>query len=263
MNPEKWALIVRGMVWAEAGRERGEPAGGPVAGDAAQHFRVGEALAAMGDVRGALLEYDEALRLDGGHSAARGARGGLRATLGNLSGALGDFDEMVRREPENARAYFLRGGCHLMAKRFSQAGEDLEMAARLDASLSPAIYGLIADGLGLSFPEEGGRMKKAGEYEICLTGYESILPELAGIIAADYDPGAFDEAGEAFRAWGQLKQEWTLRGKRGYLVVLLEKYEGYFVAWFWAEAPHFEKGKALLWQGYLACGGDPNAQEKP
>jgi tetratricopeptide (TPR) repeat protein len=154
------ALNLKGYCLASAGRpaealpffqsaRRQLPVYAPI------RYNLGQALAATGDLRGALSEYEEALRLDGGHIAAHGARGVLRAELGDLAGALGDFDELVRREPENARAYLLRGGCHLTAKRFPQAKADLETAGRLDPSLWSAIDGLVAGVLALDPQDEG------------------------------------------------------------------------------------------------------------
>ncbi|MDE2489883.1 MAG: tetratricopeptide repeat protein [Elusimicrobia bacterium] len=107
-------------------------------------YNLGKALEETGDAAGALAEYDEVLRLDGGHAGARRSRAALRALSGDESGAAADFDELLRREPEDARGFFLRGAWRLSAGRFRESLPDLERALALDPELRPEIEALVA-----------------------------------------------------------------------------------------------------------------------
>ena len=100
-------------------------------------------------------------------------------------------------------------------------------------------------------------------YEICVAEFECLLPDIARIIGADYIPGSFERADGAFHNGGEDTSEWQLRGKFGYLMIKLEKHEGYYFSRFDAIEPQFQTGKELLWKAYLAQGGNPGAQAKP
>ena len=107
-------------------------------------------------------------------------------------------------------------------------------------------------------------MNKSNKYETCLPDTESILPELAKIIGAEYQPSTFSKAEDLFCDSGKDTEEWNLCGKSGVrFSVLFEKYEGYFFVSVYGSGDIFNKAKVFLYKKYLAQGGNPEAQEKP
>lgn len=54
-------------------------------------------------------------------------------------------------------------------------------------------------------------------YEICLADYEPILSQLACVIQATYEAGAFSKAEEEFHGQSLRSKEWRLSGVRGTL----------------------------------------------
>lgn len=107
-------------------------------------------------------------------------------------------------------------------------------------------------------------MSKISKYETCLPDIEAILPELAKIIGAEYQPGTFSEAEDNFQDSGKDSEEWNLFGKSGVrFSVLFEKYESYFFVFVYGSGDTFNKAKVFLYEKYLDQGGNPQAQEKP
>jgi tetratricopeptide (TPR) repeat protein len=96
----------------------------------AYHNR-GQALELNGEVRGALADYDAAVRLDPRDLNAVYNRAGARKALGDLDGALADYDRVLRRDRLHVRAYNNRG--NLRAQRGDLAGAlaDFDQAIRL------------------------------------------------------------------------------------------------------------------------------------
>jgi hypothetical protein len=107
------------------------------------------------------------------------------------------------------------------------------------------------------------RFRPVVTYDISLADYECLLPELAQIISANYEPGSFDSIEEQFHRTGDDTLEWSLIGEFGQLVVYLEKYEGYYSSSFKAPEQQFQMGKNLLWEAYIKQGGSPTARKKP
>lgn len=82
------------------------------------------------------------------------------------------------------------------------------------------------------------------------------------MIGATYECGAYGKAEERFIESGLETANWTLAGDKGSLVVLFEKYEGYYFAKFSADKAIFLAGCKLLKREYLLQGGDPNKHSK-
>ena len=107
-------------------------------------------------------------------------------------------------------------------------------------------------------------MNETSKYMICLPDTEAILPELAKIIGAQYQPGTFSEAEDNFHDSGKDSVEWNLEGKSGVrFSVLIEKHEGYYFSSVYGSGDTFNKAKVYLYEKYLSQGGNPQAQEKP
>ncbi len=102
-------------------------------------------------------------------------------------------------------------------------------------------------------------------YAICLPEhrYEYVLPQLAGQLQAPYVAGTFDAARDAFVTSRHGSEEWLLVGRRGKLIVKLEEHEDYLFCELFARGPELLVMKQLLWNEYLAAGGNPEAQDPP
>ena len=72
---------------------------------------AGRGLAAFekGDYAQALVDFDEAIRLDPNHSEARRWRGDALLNQGEFDKALSAYEDAIRLDPKNAMAYFTRG----------------------------------------------------------------------------------------------------------------------------------------------------------
>ncbi len=114
------------------------------------HVNRGLALQALADHRGALAEYEAALRLRPELPEALNNRGNARAELGDGEGALEDYDAAVRARPDYPEARVNRGLTRFQRGDFAGAVEDLDAALRLDPDHAFARYnrGLARQKLG-------------------------------------------------------------------------------------------------------------------
>ncbi|MCI0341201.1 MAG: tetratricopeptide repeat protein, partial [Planctomycetales bacterium] len=93
---------------------------------------------ARGDRRGAIADFGESLRLDPAPPAAWNNRGNARAAVGELAGAMEDFGEVLRRDPAHARAWNNRGLARILTGDRAGAIADLDQAIRLDPAYANA-----------------------------------------------------------------------------------------------------------------------------
>jgi tetratricopeptide (TPR) repeat protein/S1-C subfamily serine protease len=69
----------------------------------------GNAKSDLGDNKGALADYDTAIRINPQYAKSYSNRGGLKAELGDNKGAITDFDTAIRLDPQFAEPYSNRG----------------------------------------------------------------------------------------------------------------------------------------------------------
>ncbi|GAB2889292.1 hypothetical protein ACCI51_19015 [Microbulbifer echini] len=101
-------------------------------------------------------------------------------------------------------------------------------------------------------------------YTICLPDWENVLPRLCSIIEAPYQTGDFESFEAEFVASEKNESIWLVTGRSGCkLSIRLEKYEGYQFGTLSGAGHKFFSGSFLLWESYLAQGGNPDAQEQP
>ena len=102
------------------------------------------------DYKGAIRDFDEAIRLKPDDAAAYNSRGSAKSNLGDKQGAIKDFDEAIRLKPDYADAYWFRGAAKLNLGDKQGAVKDFDEAIRLkpDDALAYWFRGLAKSGLG-------------------------------------------------------------------------------------------------------------------
>jgi len=102
------------------------------------HNKRGATRYAAGDLRGAISEFDAALRLDPGLVVAHNNRGTARHELGDATGALADFDEALRLRPNSADTCGNRAAVRAAQGDLAGAEEDCRRALALAPSSATA-----------------------------------------------------------------------------------------------------------------------------
>jgi len=82
----------------------------------------------VGDLTGALSDFNDALRIDAACVEARTNRGVIRHDLGDLTGALADFDEALRVNPRHTATYCNRAKIRRAMGDGDGANADLDMS---------------------------------------------------------------------------------------------------------------------------------------
>lgn len=157
----------------------------------------GVALAARGDLPGAVKLYDQALALDPQLIEALRRRSAARVELGQLDAARSDLEQAIAAAPGFGQLYCDRGQLALRRGDLASALDDMDTALRLDASLARAH-------LGRSFALEArGEAAAAAEaraqavaLDPALIGETSPVPASARVAAPAALPTVSAESGE-------------------------------------------------------------------
>ena len=108
----------------------------------------------MSDARGACADFDQALQLDPRLAAAYANRGGLRLAVWDLHGALADLDAALALDPRHVPSYLARANARYHLRDLG-AEDDFRAAFRLDAAYTArAIVSLLLQAL----QEDGPRL---------------------------------------------------------------------------------------------------------
>jgi tetratricopeptide (TPR) repeat protein len=104
----------------------------------------------LGDHKSAIIDYDQAIRLNPKYSEAYSNRGFARYKVGDNQGAIADYDQSVRIAPESARAHNMRGVFYSRVGDNQGAIADFDQAIRLDPkyALSYKNRGVIRNEVG-------------------------------------------------------------------------------------------------------------------
>jgi tetratricopeptide (TPR) repeat protein len=96
------------------------------------YYSRGLAKSALGDKQGAIADYTEAIRLNPDYAAAAyNNRGLAKSDLGDKQGAIKDYDEAIRLKPDFANAYYSRGLAKSALGDKQGAIQDYQDAAKL------------------------------------------------------------------------------------------------------------------------------------
>jgi tetratricopeptide (TPR) repeat protein len=106
--------------------------------NSAARYNRGLARYDLGDARGSIEDFDEALRLKANVPEVYNARGNARDALGDRPGAISDFDRALALHPGFAMAYNNRGVAKLATGDLRGAGADFERAVQVKDDLAQA-----------------------------------------------------------------------------------------------------------------------------
>jgi tetratricopeptide (TPR) repeat protein len=90
---------------------------------------------AKGDLKAALTNYDDAIRLNSSRAEYYAQRGATRQASGDLAGALSDYDAAIRLKPDFPPFYLARGFARETGKQWSAAKADYARAEQLQPGI--------------------------------------------------------------------------------------------------------------------------------
>lgn len=90
------------------------------------------------DLKGALAEFDELVKLKPDAAIGYASRGNVRDDLGNPQGALEDYAKALSLDRQDYGTYFNRGVTYARLEKYSEAIADLKTAIRLNGDYASA-----------------------------------------------------------------------------------------------------------------------------
>lgn len=114
----------------------------------------------MGNIAGAIEDYDASLKLNPKYSAAWAARGAAEFYRGNLSVALQDYDKAISLSGRNADAYYSRGTVHQKMGALDLALKDYSKAIALKPKMTNAFFNR-----GTVYEAQGNWLAALNNYE--------------------------------------------------------------------------------------------------
>ncbi len=152
-------LLVAQAVLAEAGDSAEKhPAG------AFDHYSKGRALAEQGNYKGAIAEYEAAIKLDPKYDYAYGSLGYAYYELGDFDAAAKAYEAAIKISPNDPFYWSELGMSYTKLKNVGKGIPALEMAIKL-APDDEAATRLI---MGKLYEDTGDNAKAAKEYQRCL-----------------------------------------------------------------------------------------------
>jgi tetratricopeptide (TPR) repeat protein len=92
----------------------------------------------MGDLRGAVGEFAESVRLDPAEPVYWNNLGGAYRDLGEFGKSLAALDQATRLAPRMLDPYYNRGALYLQVGRKNEARRQFLLALEIDPSFAPA-----------------------------------------------------------------------------------------------------------------------------
>ncbi len=173
-----------------------------VVDSAVSHWTKGRAL--LDDQKGdeAIVEFDEAVRLDPKYAQAYIDRGLAYSRKGDPDRAIADYNEALRLDPKLALAYAGRGHAYARKGDLVRAFADCEEALRLDPKLA-----LAYNSRGLTYYQKGDPDRAIADYNEALR----LDPKLA--MAYARRGNAYAKKGDLVRAFADCEEALRLDPK--------------------------------------------------
>jgi tetratricopeptide (TPR) repeat protein len=151
-----------------------------------------------GDNQGAIIAYNEAIRLNPNLAEAYNNRGNVRNDLGDKQGAIDDYTLAIKINPNLAEAYYNRGIVRNELGDKPGAIDDFNLAIKINPNLAQAYYNR-----GIVRNELGDKPGAIDDYTLAI----KFNPNLAeayynrGIVRYDLGdkPGAIDDFNQAIK----------------------------------------------------------------
>ena len=99
--------------------------------DATAYNNRGLAKSDLGQHFAAIADYDSAIRLNPDDATAYYNRGNAKGALGQYLATIADYDTAIRLKPDDANVYYNRGASKALLNRISEAKRDFRTALRL------------------------------------------------------------------------------------------------------------------------------------
>ena len=96
------------------------------------YFTWGNTKYDLGNYKGAIADYDSAIRLKPDHATAYNNRGNAKDELGQHVAAIADYDTAIRLKPDHATAFYNRGLAKHNLGQYFAAIADFDSAIRLE-----------------------------------------------------------------------------------------------------------------------------------
>ena len=149
------------------------------------YFTWGNTKYDLGDYKGAIADYDSAIRLKPDLAEAYLNRGNAKDELGQRFAAIADYDTAIRLKPDYADAYYNRGIVKSDLGQHVAAIADYDSAIRLKPDYAQSYY------------NRGNAKNKLGQHFAAIADYDSTIR-----LKPDY-VNAYNNRGSAKDALGQ------------------------------------------------------------
>ena len=164
-----------------------------------------------GDYRGAILAYDEAIRLNPNNSEALLYRGATYHALGDKQGAIADFNQALNINPSLYEAYYNRGNARSALGDKQGAIDDFNLAIKFNPN-----YALAYNNRGIVRKDLGDKQGAIDDYTLAI----KFNPNYAlayynrGIVRDDLGdkPGAIDDYTQAIKINPNYAEAFNNRG---------------------------------------------------
>jgi len=126
-------------------------------------YRRGNGYHEKGDYDRAILDYDQAIRLNPSHANAFSNRGVAYARKGDYDRAIQDYDEAIRLNPNHADAFSNRGVAYGRKGDYDRAIQNYDEAIRLNPNHASALY------------DRGNAYRRKGDYDQAIQNYNEAI----------------------------------------------------------------------------------------
>ncbi|QNP29178.1 tetratricopeptide repeat protein [Cylindrospermopsis curvispora] len=146
---------------------------------ASVYYERGGARRELGDYKGAIDDYTQAIKIEPESAfLAYYERGGARRELGDYKGAIDDYTQAIEISPEFASAYYDRGGVRRKLRDYKGAIDDYTQTIKIEP-----------ESAFLAYYERGGARRELGDYKGAIDDYTQAIEISPEFASAYYERG--------------------------------------------------------------------------